>query len=117
VSAPLVIKRGEEGGRGGGGFRGMILMEGGVLLGEVGGPQGRKRPSQRVLNDLKRTRLSCRPSNLALPPPYPLSRQQVVSLSQSSCVSSLLTGELGQGGGGGGAKSYDGEKAWSAINH
>jgi hypothetical protein len=52
--------------------------------------------------------------------PPPLSRQQVVSLSQSPCVSrvELLTwiGEL-DGDGGGGAKSYVGEKAWSSINH
>ena len=52
--------------------------------------------------------------------PSPLSRQQAVSLSQSSYVSrvELLTwiGELG-GEGGGGAKSYVGEKAWSSINH
>jgi hypothetical protein len=43
-----------------------------------------------------------------------LSRHQVVSLSQSSYChrSSLLTGE-----GGAGAKSYDGEKALSSINH
>ncbi len=40
-----------------------------------------------------------------------LSRQQVVSLSQSSCVSPV---ELTEGGG---AKSYDREKARSSINH
>jgi len=41
---------------------------------------------QRVLNDLLRTRLSRRRMSLLLPlPPFPpLSRQQVVSLSQSS---------------------------------
>jgi hypothetical protein len=50
--------------------------------------------------------------------PLPLSRQQGVSLSQSSCVSpvaSLLTGE--GGGSGGGVKAYNGEKAWSFYNH
>ncbi len=49
----------------------------------------------------------------------PLSRQQVVSLSLSSCVSPVnLTDwrEIG-GFGGGGAKSYEGEKVWSSINH
>ncbi len=35
------------------------------------------------------------------------------------CQSSFLTEEVGDWGGGGGrgAKSYDGEKAWSSINH
>ncbi len=42
-------------------------------------------------------------------PPSPLSRQQVVSLSQSACVSpDKLTDGRGEGGGGGAAKSYDG---------
>jgi hypothetical protein len=63
---------------------------------------------------LERTRLSrCRMIWL-------LSLQQVVSPSHSSCVSPLaLTGGRGGevGGDGGGAKSYDGEKAWSSINH
>ncbi len=47
---------------------------------------------------------------------HPLpSRQQVVSLSQSSCESLVeLTDE---GGGGGGTKSNDREKGWPAINH
>jgi hypothetical protein len=54
------------------------------------------------------------------PPPLP---QRVVSLSQSSCVSpvELHMTEEGEGGAGGGAKSYDhtthAEKAWSSINH
>jgi hypothetical protein len=61
------------------------------------------------MNDLWRTRLSLRHLIWFLPPP--LSRQQVVSLSQSSCLT--------QGGGEGveGAKSYDREKAWSSIKH
>ncbi len=42
----------------------------------------------------------------------PHSRQQVVSLPQSSCVSSLLTG-----GGRGWAETYEREKSWSSINH
>ncbi len=46
--------------------------------------------------------------------PSPLSRQQVVSLSQSSCVRRLLRRERGIGGG---DKSYDVEKAWSPVNH
>ncbi len=74
---------------------------------------------QRVLNDLLRTRLSRRRMSFLLPlPPFPsLSRQQVVSLSQSSWVSLV---ELADGEGGvgkGGAKSYDCEKAWSSTNH
>jgi hypothetical protein len=56
-----------------------------------------------------------------LPPHSPLSCQQVISLSQSSSVcrrSRLLTGEgRGRGGGEVGAKSYDGRKAWSSVNH
>jgi hypothetical protein len=48
----------------------------------------------------------------------PLSRQQVVSPSQSSYVSLVkLTDCRGGGEGGVGAKSYDGEKAWSSMNH
>ncbi len=51
------------------------------------------------------------------PPSSPLSRQQVVSLSRSSSVSSgKLTDERGVGGGRG-AKLYDSENAWSSINH
>jgi hypothetical protein len=43
------------------------------------------------------------------------SRQQVVSLSQSSCVSPV---ELAEGGERElGAKSYDREKAWLSRNH
>jgi hypothetical protein len=57
--------------------------------------------------------------DLAPPTPLPpLFRQQVVSLSQSSCVSSVeLTDGRGGLGGGGGAKSYDGEKALSSLKH
>jgi hypothetical protein len=48
----------------------------------------------------------------------PLSLQQVVSLSQSCCVSLVeLTYGKRAGGVGGGAKSYDGENSWSFINH
>jgi hypothetical protein len=54
---------------------------------------------------------------LAFPPP--LSRQQDVSLSQSSLPmcrrSSLLTGEGGRGWGE--AKSYERDKAWPSIDH
>ncbi len=45
--------------------------------------------------------------------PSPLPREQVVSLSPASCV---LPVKL-RTGWGDGAKSYDGEKAWSSINH
>ncbi len=53
------------------------------------------------------------------PPPSP-SPKQVVSLSQSFCVSpvELTDGRRGVGGGGGlGAKSDVGGKGWSSINH
>jgi hypothetical protein len=47
----------------------------------------------------------------------PLSRLQVVSLSQSSCMSPVeLTDGKGVGGWRG-AKSYDCEKYWSSIYH
>jgi hypothetical protein len=49
-----------------------------------------------------------------LPPLVPISRQQIVSLTKSSFV---LRPERGWGEGGRGAKSYDGEKAWSSVNH
>jgi hypothetical protein len=46
------------------------------------------------------------------------SRQQAVSLSQSSCVSPVeLTDGRKAGKGVGGAKSYDREKVWPSINH
>jgi hypothetical protein len=53
-----------------------------------------------------------------LAPPPTLSCKQVVSFSQSSCVSPVELTD-GRGGGeesGGGAKTYVGEKAWSSIN-
>ncbi len=51
---------------------------------------------------------------LAMHPSFPPSLQQVVSLSQSSCVSPV---ELTGGKGGRGAKSYDGEKTRPSINN
>ncbi len=58
------------------------------------------------------------PLNLAPPsPPPPLFRQQVVCLSESSCVSPVQLSDVGGGRNGGGARSYDGEKALSSINH
>jgi hypothetical protein len=45
-----------------------------------------------------------------IPSPSP---PQVVSLFQSSCKQSVEVTEVT----GGGAKSYEGEKAWSSINH
>ncbi len=56
------------------------------------------------------------------PPRCPPSREQVVSLSQSSCVPPVEFTEgpsrvRGRERGGWGAKSYDGEKAWPSINH
>ncbi len=51
-------------------------------------------------------------------PFHPLSRQIVVPLTQSYCVSSdKLTDRRGGKGGGGGAKFYDGEEAWSSIHN
>jgi hypothetical protein len=49
---------------------------------------------------------------------HPLSRQQIVSLSQVSCVSpfELTDGRGGRGGGGRGAVSYECKKAWPSIN-
>ena len=68
------------------------------------------------MNDLLRTRLSCRCMIWLLAHlPAPISRSQVVSLSQSSYMSPV---ELTNGRGGrseGGAKSYNHEKAWSSI--
>ncbi len=53
------------------------------------------------------------------PNPFPLSRQQVISLSQSSCVccrSSLLTVEVEERVGEE-SNHTTAEKAWSSINH
>jgi hypothetical protein len=49
-----------------------------------------------------------------------LSRRRMMRLlphSQSSCVSPEEVFDGGRGGWDGGAKSYDGEKAWSSINY
>ncbi len=54
------------------------------------------------------------------PPPSPFSHQQVVSLSQSSCVTGQAYWRGGGGGGWGGglrSKPYDSEKVWPSINH
>jgi hypothetical protein len=74
---------------------------------------------QRVLNDLWRTSLSRRYDLAPPPPPPPLSVSKFsLFFSLPICpLSSLLTGEGGLKGVGGGAISYDGEKAWSSINH
>ncbi len=48
--------------------------------------------------------------------PHPLFRRKIFCISQSSCVSPIELTE-GEGGGVGGAKSYDGEKAWSTMNN
>ncbi len=69
---------------------------------------------QIVLDSLQRTRLSRRRIIWLL---GPLSRQQVVFLSQYSCVSPMNLTDGKGGGGGGGAKPYDGERAWSSINY
>ncbi len=57
---------------------------------------------------------------LLVHPLHPLPRQQVVSLSQSYCVSPVeLTAGRGGGEGGRGVKikSHDRKKAWPSINH
>ncbi len=60
---------------------------------------------------LKRTRLPC--GHMIWLLANPLSLQQVVSLSQYSCLSSVERGVEG----GRGAKSYDRKTIWSSINH
>jgi hypothetical protein len=58
----------------------------------------------------------------ARPLPPSIFRQQIVSLSQSSCVSPPVHLIDGRGGGEGvgrhgrGAESYDRKKAWASIN-
>jgi hypothetical protein len=73
-----------------------------------------------LVKSLYRTKLSCgRTIRLLAHPLSPaLFSHQVVSLSQSSCVSpsSLLTGGVG-GECGRGAKPYDREKALHSINY
>jgi hypothetical protein len=66
------------------------------------------------LNNLQRTKLSrCRIIWLLPHVLYPLFRYQIVSLSQCSCVSPVVLWVVD--GGGGGAKSFDGEKDWTFI--
>ncbi len=74
--------------------------------------------TQRVLNNLGRTRLSRRSMIWPLtPPPLPPVSELSLFLSLPVCRrSSLLTEERGEGGGGG-AKSYASEEALSSINH
>jgi hypothetical protein len=49
------------------------------------------------------------------PPPPPPSVSSTCDKQKERPVRQLLTGEVGEGGGG--ANSYDGEKAWASINH
>jgi hypothetical protein len=49
------------------------------------------------------------------PPPFPVSKLSLLYSLPVCRPSSLLTKERGRGGGG--AKSYDSEKAWSSIIH
>ncbi len=49
--------------------------------------------------------------------PLPHLSRQSFSLYQSSCVSPVEFTDMKEGQDGRGAKSYDGEKAWSSINH
>ncbi len=54
---------------------------------------------------------------VAPPQPLPLSHLQAVYLFLSSCVvAGRPTDRRGGEGGGGAAKSHDGEEAWSSIN-
>jgi hypothetical protein len=70
---------------------------------------------QRILNDLWRTRLSRSCMIWLHPPPLPPSsdRQHIGRLKKRD---NFLMGEEGEEVGGG-AKSYDGEKAWVSINY
>jgi hypothetical protein len=69
---------------------------------------------QRVMNDYNIEGRSFLPSyELAPPPPPPPS---AISLFVSFPVSPVELNDGWKGGGGVGAKSYDGEKAWSLIN-
>jgi hypothetical protein len=73
---------------------------------------------QRVLNDLKRTRLSHRHMIWFLlhpPPPSPVSMHDQRHRGRLRKRDNLLMG--GGGGDGGGAKPYDSGKVWSSINH
>jgi hypothetical protein len=49
------------------------------------------------------------------PPPPLLFRQEIVPLSQSTCVSPVELTD--KGGGGRGAKSYGSDKVWSSLNN
>ncbi len=53
--------------------------------------------------------------DLAPPSPLPF-RQKVIFFSKSSFVPLVVLTD-GKEGGGGGPNSYDGEQAWSSINH
>ncbi len=72
---------------------------------------------QRVLNDLQSIRLPCRRIIWLLPNPFPLFPVSKLYLRHTErlwkCDILLM---LERGGGGRGAKSYDGEKAWFSVN-
>jgi hypothetical protein len=77
---------------------------------------GRPPYTQRVLNDIQRTMLFSYDSARRRPPSTPLSSQQIVSLSQSSCASPV---ELAQGRGDRGwarSQILRPREAWSPIN-
>jgi hypothetical protein len=69
---------------------------------------------QRVLNDYGGSGFLAVSRFGPFPSSFPLSKASCLSLSVFLCVAgrAYLTG----GGCGGGAKSYDGEKAWTSIN-
>ncbi len=88
------------------------------LLKKSFSPESSRLPHpQRVLNALQRTRLSWRRMIWLLTlTPSPVSKMSLFLSLPVFRLSSLLTGEV-WGGGGGGAKSYNREKAWSSTNH
>jgi hypothetical protein len=70
--------------------------------------------SQGVSNELQMTRLTHDRMIWLRPHPLPLSRQLARRHTRRLRMrDNMLTGENGRGGGG--AKSYDDEKAWSSI--
>ncbi len=78
-------------------------------------PNPRNYQDQRVLNDLKRNRLSRgRMFWLLLHPPSPTT---VKKIDRRHAGKLRKRDKLLKGGGGGGATSYDGEESWFSINH
>ncbi len=89
-----------------------VVLESLVADDKIGGSS--TATSQRVLNDFKRTKLSCGRMIRLLTHPLPPSHVCKLSLFQSSCVSPV---ELTDGRGGDEDGGGDRVKAWSSINH